>query len=65
MLSRTYKKNADNKDVANADSTVYCPCEIAILQEWWDDNTHPEVFENRLLVFNTLHPKTESAFTLH
>ena len=64
MLSQTYNKDVDNKDVAKSDSTVYCPCEIAILQEWWDDNNQQEVFENRSLIYNTLHPKDESAYTL-
>jgi hypothetical protein len=30
------KSDVEKQDMTSSRSTVYCPCEIAILQEWWD-----------------------------
>jgi hypothetical protein len=62
MLTQMQKSGFRKTDVPVSQSTEYCPCEIVILQEWWDNNGQQDTKENLDYIFNTLHPKDENAY---
>jgi hypothetical protein len=62
MLSQMRKASVKEQESSVSQSTVYCPCEVAILQEWWD---REGTMDQTDVFVRILPPAGENPYALH